>query len=239
MAPFDARTGAMKTCGIKEALEIGGGSKPGLAWNGNRKKMRGRVVRGVGIGTGTMGGGSKQRGHQACAAMLRLCEDGTVNYLTGATDCGQGSDTVLVQIIAEELGIRMEDISIRRVDTAVTPCDPGSYGSRVTILAGQAAQKAAQDIKQQLASHVAAVWGVPESGIEFGIGRVWSTDDPKLSMPFRKLAQAACYSESGRVILGRGYSQTEAEDYNFEEGSGNSDVNYSFVAQLTEVEVSI
>ena len=60
---------------------------------------------GAGIGTGTMGGGSKQRGHQACAAMLRLCEDGTVNYLTGATDCGQGSDTVLVQIIAEELGL--------------------------------------------------------------------------------------------------------------------------------------
>jgi CO/xanthine dehydrogenase Mo-binding subunit len=58
-------------------------------------------------------------------------------------------------------------------------------------------------------------------------------------MPFRKLAQAACYSESGRVILGRGYSQTEAEDYNFEEGSGNSDVNYSFVAQLTEVEVDL
>jgi len=64
-------------------------------------------------------------------------------------------------------------------------------------------------------------------------------DTPKLAMPFRKLAQAACYSESGRVILGRGYSQTEAEDYNFEEGSGNSDVNYSFVAQLTEVEVDL
>lgn len=239
VAPFTTVNGVhVKTCGIKEALETVG-AKP--AWRNRQAKTTGKgsVVRGVGIGTGVMGGGSKQRGHQACAAMVRLCEDGTVNYLTGATDCGQGSDTVLVQIIAEELGIRMEDVSIRRVDTAVTPCDPGSYGSRVTILAGQAAQKAAQDIKQQLTSHVAGIWGVPESGIEFGAGQVWSNDDRKLSMPFRKLAQAACYSDSGRVILGRGYSQTEAEDYNFEEGSGNSDVNYSFVAQLTEVEVDL
>ena len=239
VAPYTTVNGVnVKTCGVKEALETVGAS---AAWRERktRKKAEGSVVRGVGIATGTMGGGSKQRGHQACAAMVRLCEDGTVNYLTGATDCGQGSDTVLVQIVAEELGIRMEDISIRRVDTAVTPCDPGSYGSRVTILAGQAAQRAAQDIKGQLTSYVAGVWGVPESGIEFGAGHVSSRDDAKLSMPFRKLAQAACYSESGRVIMGRGYSQAEAEDYNFEEGSGNSDVNYSFVAQLTEVEVDL
>ena len=239
VAPFTTVNGVhVKTCGIKEALETVG-AKPAWRERKMRKKNTGSVVRGVGIGTGTMGGGSKQRGHQACAAMLRLSEDGTVNYLTGATDCGQGSDTVLVQIIAEELGIRMEDVSIRRVDTAVTPCDRGSYGSRVTILAGQAAQKAAQDIKQQLASYVAGVWGVPETGIVFCAGHVCSRDDAKFSMPFRKLAQAACYSESGCVILGRGYSQTEAEDYNFEEGSGNSDVNYSFVAQLSEVEVDL
>ena len=74
-----------------------------------------------------------------------------MDYLTGATDCGQGSDTVLVQIIAEELGLRMEDVEIKRVDTAVTPCDAGSYGSRVTVLAGEAAQKAARDVKEQLA----------------------------------------------------------------------------------------
>ena len=238
VAPYTTVNGVhVKTCGVKEALETVG-AKP--AWRERKqKKAQGAVRRGVGIGTGVMGGGSKQRGHQACAAMLRLCEDGSVNYLTGAADCGQGSDTVLVQIIAEELGIRMDDVAIRRVDTAVTPCDPGSYGSRVTILAGQAAQKAAQDIKRQLAGYVASVWAVPETGIVFAAGHVGSSDDAKFSMPFRKLVQAACYSESGRVIMGRGYSQTEAEDYNFEEGSGNSDVNYSFVAQLTEVEVDM
>jgi CO/xanthine dehydrogenase Mo-binding subunit len=69
-----------------------------------------------------------QLGHQSCAAIIRICEDGTVNLITGATDCGQGSDTVLSMMAAEELGVRYEDISIKRVDSAYTPVDPGSYG---------------------------------------------------------------------------------------------------------------
>jgi CO/xanthine dehydrogenase Mo-binding subunit len=96
--------------------------------------------RGVGLSSSAYLGGARQRGHQSCAAVVRLCEDGTIDYLTGATDCGQGSDTVLVQIVAEELGLSVEDIAIKRVDTAYTPCDAGSYGSRVTVLAGEAAQ---------------------------------------------------------------------------------------------------
>ena len=239
VAPHTTVNGVhIKTCGIKQALQALGDSP---AWRERkaRKKDHGSVVHGVGIATGTMGGGSKQRGHQSCAAVVRLCEDGTVNYLTGATDCGQGSDTVLVQIVAEELGIGMDDVAIRRVDTAMTPCDPGSYGSRVTILAGQAAQKAAREVKRQMAQCAAGNWGEPEDAIVFAGGQVFSNRDPSLRMSFRKLAQAACYSESGRVILGTGYSDAGAEDYNFEKGSGNSDVNYSFAAQLTEVDVDL
>jgi 4-hydroxybenzoyl-CoA reductase subunit alpha len=239
IAPHTTVNGVhVKTCGIKQALETVGASP---AWRERhaRPKVNGSVARGVGIAGATFGGGARQRGHQACAAVLRLCEDGTLNYLTGATDCGQGSDTVLVQIIAEELGLTLDDIAIRRVDTAFTPCDPGSYGSRVTILAGQAAQKAAREIKRQLGQHVAAIWGVPAAGIAFAHGRVFSRDDAKLAMPFRKLAQAACYSESGRVIVGTGYSESELGEHDFERGSGNSDISYSFTAQLTEVEVDL
>jgi 4-hydroxybenzoyl-CoA reductase alpha subunit len=239
IAPHTTVNGVhVKTCGIKQALETVGDSP---AWRNRNQhsKERGNIAHGVGIAGATFGGGARQRGHQSCGAIVRLCEDGTLNYLTGATDCGQGSDTVLVQIVAEELGLALDDVTIRRVDTAVTPCDPGSYGSRVTILAGQAAQKAAREVRRQLAQHVAGIWDVPEAGIEFAAGRVYSTDRPELSMPFRKLAQAACYSESGRVIVGSGYSESELGEHDFEKGWGNSDVSYSFTAQLTEVDVDM
>ena len=178
-------------------------------------------------------------GHQSCAAIVRLCEDGTVNYLTGATDCGQGSDTVLVQIVAEELGLRVEDVNIKRVDTAVTPCDPGSYGSRVTILAGMAAQRAAQDIKTQLAQFAANEWKVRPDEIIFQGRKVFVKDRPELSMSFEKLSKIACYSGSGAVILGRGYSQYGLERYDWDKGLGNPGTSYSFTAQLAEVTVDL
>ena len=106
--------------------------------------------------------------------MIRICEDGTVNLITGATDCGQGSDTVLCMIAAEELGVRYEDISIKRVDTAYTPCDPGSYGSRVTVLAGQATQIAARDAKKQLLE-------AARKGLEREAGR--DRDQNRLCLP--------------------------------------------------------
>ena len=109
----------------------------------------------------------------------------------------------------------------------------------MTILAGQAAQKAAREVKRQLAEVVAKEWGVPGEGIAFRAGRVTSKDDPKLGMPFRKLAQMACYSESGRVIVGSGFSENDLGEHDFERGSGNSDLSYSFSAQLTQVEVDL
>ncbi len=238
-APHETVNGILvKSAGIKEGLEV---LKASPAWRERRARRHARpgVVHGVGASGAAYSGGARQRGHQSCSAMVRLCEDGTVNYLTGATDCGQGSDTVLVQIVAEELGLGLDDVSIRRVDTAVTTVDPGSYGSRVTLLAGDAAQKAAREVRAQLATFAAQHWKVGEDRVAFNGGNVFVLDDPDKSMPFRKLAQIACYSAAGAVILGRGYSEYSPEPYDFDNGYGDPGVNWSFTAQLTEVDVDM
>jgi CO/xanthine dehydrogenase Mo-binding subunit len=156
-------------------------------------------------GTGFSGtcyqGGARQLGHQSCAAIVRICEDGTVNLLTGATDCGQGSDTVLAMIAAEELGIRFEDVDLKRVDTAYTPVDPGSYGSRVTVLAGQATQLAARDAKKQLLEAGAKAWQVKPDDIEIRNSVVYLKTNPNKKMSFEKLAKIACYEGSGQLSL--------------------------------------
>jgi CO/xanthine dehydrogenase Mo-binding subunit len=71
------------------------------------------------------------------------------------------------------------------------------------------------------------------------IVEVFVEDDAKLSMSFRKLAQAACYSASGAVIMGRGYSRYSPEEYDFDNGYGDPGVNFSFTSQLSEVDVDL
>ena len=226
------------SCGLTEGLQT---LEQHPLWKEKEKQKKGKgsLSHGVGISGTSYLGGARQRGHQSCGAVVRLCEDGTIDYLTGATDCGQGSDTVLVQIIAEELGLRVEEIDIKRVDTALTPCDAGSYGSRVTVLAGEAAQKAAQDVKSQLARVAAENWEAAPEDIVFRNGQVFVKTAPERSMPFRKLAQIACYSGSGAVILGRGYSQYGIEVLDFDKGLGNCGTSYSFTSQLSAVDVDM
>lgn len=229
----------VNSCGLSEALELIGKTEN---WQRRKKSetvKESTVSRGIGISGTCYLGGAKQTAHQSCAAILRLCEDGTVNYLTGATDCGQGSDTVLVQIIAEELGIGVDDINIKMVDTAYTPCDQGSYGSRVTILAGQAAQKAARDLKQQLAEFAAKQFKTLPSNVAFKGSKVYVEGLPDRFIPFSKLAKIACYSDTGAVIMGKGYSEYKAEQYDFNTGLGDCGTSYSFTAQLSEVEVDL
>jgi 4-hydroxybenzoyl-CoA reductase alpha subunit len=226
------------SCGLSEGLKTLADT-PNWKERDNKKADEGHISHGVGISGTAYLGGARQRGHQSCAAIVRLCEDGTVDYLTGATDCGQGSDTVLVQIIAEELGLMVEDVDIKRVDTAVTPCDAGSYGSRVTVLAGQAAQKAAIDVKEQLAKFAAGKWEVSPDNIVFKNRQVYVKDAPEMAMPFDKLAKIACYSGTGAVIMGKGYSEYGLEVYDFDKGLGNCGTSYSFTSQLSEVDVDI
>jgi 4-hydroxybenzoyl-CoA reductase subunit alpha len=228
----------LKTCGFKEAIKAAAGD-PVWAEKDKRPKRKGPVSYGAGISGTAYLGGARQLGHQSCGAVVRICEDGTVNLLTGATDCGQGSDTVLCMIAAEELGVRLEDIDLKRVDTAYTPVDPGSYGSRVTILAGQATQKAARDAKSQLLETAASSWGVKADELEIRDGFLFLKNNPAKRMPFEKLAKLACYEGSGAVIIGRGFSGYGIEPLDFNTGYGNGGTSYSFTAQTVQLGVDL
>jgi len=228
----------LKTCGIKEAIKT---LSEDPIWSDRDKmpKRDGTMAWGVGLSGTSYLSGARLMGHQSCGAIVRICEDGTVNLITGATDCGQGSDTVLCMIAAEELGVTLEDIDIKRVDTAYTPVDPGSYGSRVTVLAGQATRLAAADAKRQLVEFAAKTWGVKPEDIEIKGGTVSVRTDPEKTMPFSRLARIACYSGSGAVIIGKGYSGYGLEPLDFNSGIGNGGTSYSFTAQLAKVGVDM
>ncbi len=83
-------------------------------------------------------------------ASIKLNDDGSFNVLVGATDIGTGSDTVIAQIAAEVLGVRVEDIVIHSSDTDFAPFDTGAYASSTTYISGGATKKAAEQVRMQI-----------------------------------------------------------------------------------------
>ncbi len=231
----------LATCGVEECIEK---AARAIQWEEKKKmeRIRGDKAYGIGFACGTYLSGTKLSGHNACAAMVRICEDGSVNYITGATDVGQGSDTVTSAMVAEVLGIGLEDIDIKRVDTAHTPVDPGTYGSRVTVLAGEAAINAAKDAKRALLEVAANEFGVKAEEMDIKNKKAFVRANPEMSIPWARLVRMACYTTPGMVIIGRGQSSRGISTYglaDFTTGMGDIGTNYSFTAQAQEVEVDL
>jgi CO/xanthine dehydrogenase Mo-binding subunit len=231
----------LATCGVEECIEK---AAEAIRWGEKKKadRVRGSRAYGIGFACGTYLSGTKLSGHNACAAMVRICEDGSVNYITGATDVGQGSDTVTCAMVAEVLGIGLEDIDIKRVDTAHTPVDPGTYGSRVTVLAGEAAINAAKDAKRVLLEVASKEFGVKPEEMDIKNKKAFVKANPEMSIPWARLVRMACYTTPGMVIIGRGQSSRGISTYglaDFTTGIGDIGTNYSFTAQAQEVEVDL
>ena len=83
-------------------------------------------------------------------ASIKLNEDGSFNVMTGATDIGQGSDTILGQIAAEALGVGMDKIIMHSADTDSSVFDYGSYASSTTYISGGGVKVAAERVRQQI-----------------------------------------------------------------------------------------
>ena len=109
--------------------------------------------------------GSGIPGIDMAAAFLKLNDDGSFNLLVGATDIGTGSDTILSQIAAEELKVKLEDIVIYSSDTDLTPFDTGAYASSTTYISGMSVKKAATKALAQIIAAAAQMWGCEATGL--------------------------------------------------------------------------
>jgi 4-hydroxybenzoyl-CoA reductase alpha subunit len=224
------------TCGLAESIQA---SKRIIAgWRKKQPQSDGSRKRGIGIGCYGYVSGPRMAGHNTAGAVIKVHEDGGISLATGSTDAGQGSDTVLSQIAAEVLGVRLEDIRYAMVDSDITPLDPGTFGSRVTFFTGNAVRIAAEDARGQLAEVAARALKADPGDIVFRDRKVHVDGSPDQGIPFSKLVKIAQYSGTGKTILGRGYWAPEGlEVPNFETGKGNLSAAYSFGTQVAEVEV--
>ena len=202
------------------------------------KRERKEANRGIGIACGGFVSGARAGSHTASSCFVQVNEEGGVILSTGSSDIGQGSETTLAQITAEVLGLSLSDITVISGDTENTPIDPGTFSSRVTFYAGNAAMQAASEVKHLLAETAAKFMEAKVEDIEFRDHKVFVKHAPGKEMDFRKVAELAIGSGHGRSIIGKGQWSPQNTQFPDKTTSyGNVSAAYSFAVQVAEVEV--
>ncbi|HET9916473.1 MAG TPA: xanthine dehydrogenase family protein molybdopterin-binding subunit [Candidatus Binatia bacterium] len=146
MRPFDGT--------LKEDLDT---AAKAIGWGTPLAKGHGRTVAISGSDAGA---------YPLTSTAVRVHADGSATIMTGSTELGQGSHTVLPQIAAEELGIAYDKVNVVSSDTAITPYDRSTGASRTTTLMGSAVQEACQEAIQQMVVMAADVLKVKTEQIE-------------------------------------------------------------------------
>jgi len=173
------------------------------------------------------------------SAFVKLNEDGTVEVLSSTVDMGQGSNTILAQVVAEELGVNLKSVKVVSPDTDVTPFDHGTSSSRSTFHMGNAVKQAAGDVKKQLLEAAAEELEANPDDLEAKNGFIFVKGSPEKNTPISKLAMGGSYLGKGKPIIGRGtFNVPDATTLDRETGQGaNPAVFWMYAAQAAEVEV--
>jgi carbon-monoxide dehydrogenase large subunit len=122
---------------------------------------------------------------------VRVLPNGKVAVATGATSQGQGTRTTLAQIVAEQVGCRIEDIVMTIGDTGAIPQGVGAFASRQAVNAGCSALLAGESVRKQIIALAAHALDVPQSEIDVEDGRAVARTGNRPSLSFGELARLA------------------------------------------------
>jgi len=153
-------------------------------------------VKGVGMAIAMQGSGIPYI--DMGAATVKLNDDGFYNLLVGATDIGQGSDTILAQIAAEALGTTLDKVIVYSSDTDLTPFDVGAYASSTTYVSGNAVYKASMDMRRAIVKEGALALGVNVEDIEYD-GVVLKAGDKEMTL--KDLSNRLYYGEEQKQLM--------------------------------------
>jgi len=173
---------------LRAAKEIG--------WSDKKKPNRGK-----GLAVCMKDGGGT---YKVSSAAVKMNADGSVVLLTGTVEVGQGARTALSQVVAEELGLPFEAVTVAQLDTDVTPYDVNTNASSSTVVMGLSVQRATQDLKRQLLHYAARFLKTKPEKLSLRGGKIHGLEGQSLS--FEELMQSVFLSKAGELI-GRGAYQ--------------------------------
>lgn len=236
------------SCALKECIEEVGRR---LDWS---RKKQGKRKPGRGIGMASLihvGGGARVYKSDGCGTIVKVDDFGNVDVFTGATDIGQGSETIIAQLVAEEMGVRTEDVNILDRDTDVCPWDVGVHASRTTFVAGNSAVMAAKRVKErilQLAAGFVDRWKDKDgtrhemkldedpNNLVIKDRMVYSVKEPEKKIALGKILRGAHYEKNGTMIMAEYFYDPDNENLD-REFKGNLSQAYAYGAHGVEVEV--
>jgi xanthine dehydrogenase molybdenum-binding subunit len=192
-----------------------------------------------GVGYAAMfhvGGGARIYRSDGCGAIVKVDDFGRVSLITGATEIGQGSETVLAMIVAETLGVPLERVDVVNSDTAVKPWDVGTHASRTTFVAGNAARLAAEKARAQLLAMAAGQLDEAPERLAVRDGWVFVVAEPQRRLPYDRVVRGGHLREGGRTLVAEAFYDPPTEMLD-KDLKGNVSAAYGFAAQAVMLDV--
>lgn len=168
---------------------------------------------------------------------IKIDRDAAVTIYSGASEIGQGSDTMHVQIAAEVLGVNTGRVRLIAADTELTPVDLGSYSSRVTFMAGNACLAAARNMREQIFAAVARKFACDPARLESRGDFIFSLDDAAKRLSFDEaVVLAIAANHHGGLVAQGSYTPPEEARGGKHKGAGvGPSPSYSYSAQVAQV----
>ena len=189
----------IRSSGLDQCVQVG---LEAMDWYKKRGKMNADPDNPIrrGIGMAVVLHGSGIAGLDMGAATIKMNDDGSFNLLVGATDLGTGSDTILAQMAAEELGVPVEDIIVYSSDTDFTPFDKGAYASSTTYISGGAVRKAALQVAEQIKEHTALMLGLESAeGLALRDRKILAPDGRSITL--EEVALSSLHQQNQHQII--------------------------------------
>jgi xanthine dehydrogenase molybdenum-binding subunit len=229
-----------KTCGLKQCLTIAAARSDyqrkrranATRWNDGNP-----IKRGVGIAAMLhVGGGAKIYPSDGCGTILKIDDFAHVTLITGASEIGQGSETVLAQLVCEELGLPLSAVTVVNNDTDITPWDVGVHASRTTFIAGNSAIGAAREAKAKILAAAALKSGLPAGELDLQGGHVVRQATGERVLELGKFIRSLHFTDKAQLVMTSFYYEppSKHQDKQFR---GDVSAAYAWAAQVCEVEV--
>jgi 4-hydroxybenzoyl-CoA reductase subunit alpha len=172
------------------------------------------------------------------AIQIQIERSGRVTVLTGASEIGQGSDSMVAYIAAEELGVPLDYVRVFSADTDIVPVDLGAYSSRETFMVGNACVDAARKLRRQIQDVVGEAWSIPHTQVALAGGWAFDTSDTSRRLP---ISEAFNLTEArlGPLAAVGSYNTPKDVHGSYRGGTIGASPAYSFTAHVAEVALDL
>ncbi|RKX77289.1 MAG: hypothetical protein DRP87_09605 [Spirochaetes bacterium] len=222
-----------KSVGLVKTIQVIDGKRKHV----QSKKLQDeeRWLYGTGFSCLLQGISNGAEGIDVVGASVQVSQDGSVLVGVGLSDMGQGSRTVFAQVAAEVLGVSMERVTVKQVDTESVHDSGPTIASRSTTVGGMAVLKAAQEVKNSLVKMAALMFNTREEKVVLKDGFASLYEDDSARIPLDKVATAAYWN--GFPLMNLAFSKAPDANYDHQTHQGDIYIAYNFGTHMMRIRI--